>query len=128
MEEVYTADLNRSSEFHHLAAQGIHESSVSFLDPGLKRFGVREHEVPCLGCIQHQELLRCVVPEEQDDKDGGVTGEADVGEDMQHGAGRKHDFSRSGFDERLIETMQELCGDLVRIGRCQETRVWFFSE
>ena len=79
-------------EFRHLAAQGIHESSVSFLGPRIKRFGVREHKVPCLGCIQHQQLLRCVVPREQDDKDGGVTGEADVGEDMHHGAGGKHDF------------------------------------
>lgn len=93
-------------QLHHRAAQRIHELTVPFLSPSIERLGIRKHEVPGFGCVQHQQVLRFVWPGEQDDEHGRVAGEADIGEDVQQGGGGEPDFPRGGFDDRLIEAMQ----------------------
>ena len=86
VDAAYMADFSRSSSNSVILLRSAFTSCrYRSSAQALKRLGVREDKVPGLGRFQHQELLRFVGSREQDDEYGGVSGETDVGEDVQQG-------------------------------------------
>ena len=52
--------------------------------------------------------MRPILSGEIDDQHGGVAGEADVREDMDHGCRGKGDVTCGCLDERFVETMKQM--------------------